>query len=486
MRDSERSQAPRILISDEDFYTDDTWGMLAGVLAAEYGLSPDRWQEIVLRDWFARRGNTWAHTTCGLSVPRQNGKNALLEIRELFGLIGRGERILHTAHELRTARNAFSRLLGFFGQKANDPGAKYPELNALVENVRMVNGQEAVYLKNGGSVVVAARSKGGGRGLTVDTLVLDEAQELSEESIEALIPMTSASPLADPQWLFTGTPPGPRANGEVFTRVREEALGGKGKRISWHEWSPTAETDPDSRESWAECNPALSSGRLQLSVIEGERARFSDEGFYRERLGSWSTLSAGTLIPAEVWQAAADETSLATEDVAVAVDVAPDRGTASVALAGRNAQGRWHVELEETRSGTGWLVPYLVRLVTANPQIRAVVIDAASPAAPLIDDLAKEKVKVTVTQARDMANACGAFYDGVMEGWVAHIDQPQLTFALANARKRQLGDSWAWNRRSATSDITPLVACTLALWGARASEVKRPQRRAGKAVFTGV
>jgi hypothetical protein len=95
-----------------------------------------------------------------------------------------------------------------------------------------------------------------------------------------------------------------------------------------------------------------------------------------------------------------------------------------------------------------------------------------------VDDLAKLRVKVTLTNAPDMAAACGQFYDGVYEGWLRHIDQPQLNVALSVARKRNLGDAWAWNRKSASSDITPLVACTLALWGAQSSTVKKPGRKA--------
>lgn len=478
-----RSQAPRLLVAPGEY--DDSWAELAGSLASSYGLTPDQWQEIVLHDWLARKGKAWASTTCGLSVPRQNGKNALLEIRELFGIVGRGEKILHTAHELRTARKAFSRLMHFFGEKANDPGARFPELNALVDKVRLVNGQEAIYLKNGGSVEVVARSKGSGRGFTVDTLVIDEAQELADEDIEALLSTTSAAPLADPQWIFTGTPPGPRSEGEGFTRIRDEALGANPGRVCWHEWSAEPHADLDDRRVWSAVNPGLSSGRMSLAVFEGERARFSDEGFGRERLGQWSVAVGTSVIPKDAWDLAADEQSLAVGDKAIAIDVSPDRSTSSVALAGRRDDGLWHFEIDETRHGVDWLAPYVLRLLTLNPDLRAVVIDARSPAAAIVDEFTREGIKVTVTQTKDMADACGQFYDAVVAGHVRHLDQPQLNFALANARKRALGDSWAWNRKSTASDITGLVACTLALWGARASSVKRPQRRSGKAVFTG-
>lgn len=235
-------RAPRSVSNDVDD---------AVFLSSRYGLSPDDWQEDILETWLGRKSNgRWSAATCGLAVPRQNGKNALIEIRELFGMVGRGEKILHTAHEIKTARKAFRRLQFFFGTQRNDPAAKYPELNALVEDVRNVNGQEAIYLKNGGSVEVVARSKNSGRGFTVDILVMDEAQEMSEEDLEALMPTTSAAPKGDPQWIFTGTPPGPTANGEIFTRVRSEALAGRSKRLAWHEWSPPPAAEIDDRGVW--------------------------------------------------------------------------------------------------------------------------------------------------------------------------------------------------------------------------------------------
>ncbi len=58
-----------------------------------------------------------------------------------------------------------------------------------------------------------------------------------------------------------------------------------------------------------------------------------------------------------------------------------------------------------------------------------------------------------------------------------HTDQPQLNVALSVARKRPLAGAWAWNRKDETSEITPIVAVTLALWGAQKDDVERPTRR---------
>lgn len=76
-----------------------------------------------------------------------------------------------------------------------------------------------------------------------------------------------------------------------------------------------------------------------------------------------------------------------------------------------------------------------------------------------------------------MAIACGKFFDAVMESKLRHTDQPQLNVALSVARKRPLAGAWAWNRKDAGSDITPIVSATLALWGAQKDDVARPWRR---------
>ena len=72
-----------------------------------------------------------------------------------------------------------------------------------------------------------------------------------------------------------------------------------------------------------------------------------------------------------------------------------------------------------------------------------------------------------------MAVASGQFFDAVMGEQMVHTNQPQMNVALSVARKRPLAGGWAWNRKDATSDITPVVAATLALWGARRDNVTR-------------
>jgi hypothetical protein len=143
----------------------------------------------------------------------------------------------------------------------------------------------------------------------------------------------------------------------------------------------------------------------------------------------------------------------------------------------------WSVELDEQKRSVEWVSAWVKARAEKN-RLHAVVVDEMTG---LVEErkgrnyLVGTDVVVTLAAAegRDMAIACGQFFDGVMEPVpkLRHTDQPQLNVALSVARKRPLAGAWAWNRKDAESDITPIVSATLALWGAQKDDVERPTRR---------
>lgn len=443
-----------------------TYGDIAGRLTGAYGLTPDPWQQLVLDDWLGESGGRWSSLTCGLAVPRQNGKNGLIEMREVFGMVGLGERILHTAHEVKTAQKAFKRLKHFFGSQVRDPGARFPELNRRVVEIRSVNGQEAIVLDNGGSVEIVARSKSSGRGFTVDVLVLDEAQELDDDALEALMPTTSAAPLGNPQWVYTGTPPGPNARGEVFSRVRSDALSGSSARLSWHEWSAEPGVDLDDRSVWRVTNPALATGRLQMPVLEGERARYSDDGFARERLGVWPAASAvGGALSEVAWAGLADPDAPRGDSVVFGVDVDGDR-SAWVAVAWRRADGAAQVMLADRERPDDPRPLPAFRLVEECARLASKHGGVVVPPRAFEDEFERAGVPIEPMKQGDFTAACGAFADAVNAGQIRHGNQPALNEAVKAARWRSAGTSGerAFQLKD-SPEVGPLAAATRALHG---------------------
>jgi hypothetical protein len=165
----------------------------------------------------------------------------------------------------------------------------------------------------------------------------------------------------------------------------------------------------------------------------------------------------------------------ATAPVALSIDMTPERSHAAICAAIR-WRGGVHVTVVDHRPGTGWIVERAKELHGKwNP--RCWVVDPASPAASLIAMLEDAEeglgVEVVKPKAREMAAACGQFYDAVTTQSLTHFDDAPLASALAGAQKRDLGDAWAWARRTVGVDISPLVAATEAAWGLSA-EVEEP------------
>jgi phage terminase large subunit-like protein len=446
-------------------------------LADSYGLTLDPWQENVLEGAMGERvDGTWSAKQVGVSVPRQNGKGAVIEARELAGLLLFGEQMMiHSAHEIRTSQVGFQRIKAYFDN--------YDDLRRKVSSIGSAVAREYIRLRSGQELKFVTRSKSAIRGFSADCLLLDEGQILNDQSWEAILYTVSARP--NHQIWLLGTPPPDLTDGVVFDRFRNRGLEGKDHRSAWFEWSAPPGCDMDDPNTWAISNPALG-GRVSYENVIAERSVASDEGFARERLGMWSEVSSQRVISADSWSVCADSNLKdAGGVVSVAFDVSPDRSTATIASASFTVDGLPYVDVVESRRGEpDWGVQRFVDLVEHH-DVRAVVVDGASAAFSLADPLRQRGLTVTVTTARQMAAAFGGFFDAVMDGRLRHLDQPLLNTALASARKRQIGDSgFGWSRKDSESDITPVTAATLALWGLTSGEIaEKPKLRSGKACF---
>jgi hypothetical protein len=111
----------------------------------------------------------------------------------------------------------------------------------------------------------------------------------------------------------------------------------------------------------------------------------------------------------------------------------------------------------------------------------AIVWDKGSQANSFASELTRLRVRnLKGVDTRELVEACGRLYDvvthrdedGRLAPQFAHIGQPELDAAVAGAGERNVLDSWAWQRRISTVDISPLMAVSLALWAASAQKKK--------------
>jgi hypothetical protein len=169
-----------------------------------------------------------------------------------------------------------------------------------------------------------------------------------------------------------------------------------------------------------------------------------------------------------------------TDGVCFALDVTPDRSAACIGTAGQRTDKRRHVEIVDHRRGTGWAAGRALELVTRH-EASALVLDGGSPAASLLPALTELGFEVLhgpppedhrrkgplciVVNSKEHAQACGMFFDAAEQDALRHLGTDELATAAVGAVTRPLGDAWAWSRKSSALDISPLVTCTLALWG---------------------
>ena len=480
------SRTPRVL-SEPVGAVDFDAGLDAIDLASIAGMSVLEWEQDVVRCGMARRADgQWAASEVGLLVARQNGKTAAIEIVELGWMITEpGVHILHTAHEFPTALESMNRLVELI--RAN------PKLENEIANVRIGNGKESIVMKNGSEIRYRTRTKSGGRGFTVDRLVIDEAMIWSPASMAALRPlMTTAE---NPQiWLL-----GSAADADEheycgkWASMRAAALSEKAPtRLLWMEWSapeppaPTGDNMADAAardawrsnpEHWAMANPSMgweiTPGRVLVTedFIEGELESFRGalEKWEIERLscGNWPEDADAhvSLFEPDRWQAMTNLTPTLTGPICLGVERAPKGGRWAVAAAQRTTDGRKHIEVGFfSAAEMGEVVDFVAELVELWDPV-AVVIDSRSPTSPIAPRLVEAGIDPHLASTPQMAAWSGGFLEDATSALLSHTDQPALTNGVHAVTQRTLSQGdFVWAR---TDDgaASPVIAATLALGG---------------------
>ena len=474
------SQTPRIKIEPARVSTDGTG---AALLMREYGFTLDEWQQLIIDAWMGKDANgKYTVISGGLSVPRQNGKNCCLEAREFYGLLINGERILHTAHQVRTAKKAFRRLESMFTDK------RHPEITRAVKKIRYGIGEESIELENGGLIEFTSRSRQAARGYDgISVVVYDEAQELSEDQAEAIMSVLSASITGTRQILYTGTPPYIGCSGTVFRRFREACIKAAGEgnaaNNSWHEWSVYAETVQeikiDDVKTWYETNPALGY-RLTEEFTREEYNTLSADGFSRERLGWWAKPteeSTAYAIDAATWEACkSEENRPDSGKTAYGIKFSVDGSFVVLAAARAPQNGKTRISIiniQPTGAGLVWLAEWLIdRYMKAS----VVVIDGKNGADVLIDKIKgtwRFKDSIIKPTAQNVVTAAGMLVNAVNERALTwYAGQEALNDSAINATKRPIAGGWGFGGQGAEL----IEACSLALWGCRTAK-RDPTKR---------
>lgn len=450
----------------------ESYGEEAIDLYEESGREAMEWQENVVESILAHdEAGTFVHIKFGYAVPRQNGKNEVISMVEVWAL-EKGLKVLHTAHSTDTAGTAYKRLVAIMEDRGY---SDHPEGEQKKAKFNRAFGREAVILPNGGEVTFRTRTKTGGLGTSFDILVIDEAQEYQDEQESALQYVISAAP--NPITIMLGTPPTPSSSGTVFMNYRKDVLSGRKEDCGWCEWSVEKETDVDDRDAWYLANPSLGI-RLQERTIRSEASPEKKVDFNVQRLGYWIQYSQKSVISKAEWKALqADRLPDLTGKLQVGIKYSRDGSSVVMAIGIKLEDGRVFVEAvnrADRREGNGWICNFLRRADYENA-----VIDGAVGRQVLERDMAEARLRSPMMMTTGEAIAAFSMFETAINNrGIVHMDQPAVERSVTNVDHRAIGTSGGFGYRSIKEgvDVTVMEAVAIAYWLAATSKPKRKQR----------
>lgn len=442
-----------------------TLGPEVADLAELANYAPDPEQREGLNDLFGlnKNGKSACFEYCVICA-RQNLKTGELKMAALGWLFITEEKlIVWSAHEFSTTREAHRDMVELID------GCSW--LSRRVKNIYDSSNDKSIHLKSGARLVFKARTHSGGRGLSGNKVILDEAFALKSTHMGSLVPTLSVQP--DPQLVYASS--ACLSNSDVLRGVRDRGRAGVSPRLAYCEFcAPTGGCllDPcdhavgnpgcalDKVENLAAANPLLGRTRangtgLTLEYLQSERQALTPAEFARERLGWHDDPGAAEVFGAGKWEACAGPTPRGAVLQVVGVAVSHDLASAAVVGAGR-VDGRTFVQVLAHGPGVDWVPEHCPRGVR-------VILDPKGPAAAAVPGLKAASVWRKDLASVQVFDAFDDFYTAVVDGVVLHDSDPILTKAANSAVPREVGDRKTWARRKVSSEITAVEAATLAL-----------------------
>lgn len=387
----------------------------------------------------------------GLLIARQNGKTHLARMLILWKLL-QGEKVLAMSSNRNMALDTFQKVAGLFEEHAF--------LKSQVKAIRYANGTEKILLNNGGLYEVAAATRDGARGKTVDFLYVDELREISEEAWTAARPTTRARPNSQ---TFTTSNAGD-AFSTVLNDMRERALDYPPPEFAWYEYSAPQFAKIDDRGAWAKANPAL--GYLfDEGAIAESIATSSTESTRTETLCQWVD-SLASPFPNGSWEAIGDSTiSLNAGAYTVfAFDKSPSGRFASLVGGWIMDDGRIGVSLMQTWENSvgidelkmaadikGWCDKFYPKLVCFDKYATQSIADRLTRSGVLCEDVSGSR----------FYQACGDLLDAIINKRLVHTQQPEMDKQMANVAAKTNDSAWRIVKRKSAGDVSAPIALAM-------------------------
>lgn len=439
-----------------------------------------------------------AYRGVDVTVPRQSGKTSLILPAAVWRAMRRPkQRIVYGAQTGVAAREKWE------DEHLPMLGAAAPLKGKF--RTRKAAGREAILYANGSIHSLLANTEKAGHGKTLDMAALDEYfAQVDYRSDQAVGPAMITRADAQKWRLSTAGTSASVPFNAMRKRGREVLEKGLPTTTAFFDWCGLPGMPRDDPATWRTCMPALCPAPVRgvcrcsrewrhtitEAAVYSELETYAEtpEEFDRAYLNIGrddGDLSRDPNVPTvEEWSLLADPDVAGGDIVALAVDITPSRDHSAIVAVGDTDRGVPRVRILDHGEGVEWLLP---RMLILAERLKPVcwVLDDKSGAGTLILPMERagivrmpadtddrdarkgpQRGQLWVPTVQQIGAACATFADTVRQGGLLHSGQDGMTVAIDGAKTRPLGDgAFAWGRKIASADISPLVAATLALAG---------------------
>lgn len=406
-----------------------------------------------------------AYSTVICRLHRQFGKTVAVLFPQMTtrGLMFPGQSMTYTAQDRNHARAKFEE------DFVNMIRASESLREDRDYTVRLANGSERLaFPRTKSRIVISATSSSSGHSKTLDMPAVDEAWYHADTDVDSgfRVPMITRRQIYPGAQMWIVSAAGVKGRSLYFDAKielgREAVARDSGRGVAFFDWSCPEDWDHHDRRTWWYFLPALGHTITERD-IEAELEEMDEADWLRAYGSQDKEPDEDTRDGMDMgaWARQVDVASAAVDGLVLSADGSPDRAWGSIGVAGWRSDRQLHVELVETRPGTGWVAEELVA-VARRQGIRHVAIDPTSSVGSAIAEAEAAGLEVVSMGPRAHAHAAGSLHDWATEGRLWHRGQAELFEAAEAARRRPLGDAWAWDRRTSEDNLTPFVAVTLA------------------------
>lgn len=448
-----------------------------------------------------REDGTYRFRRVIVLVARQNGKTMLAAVLSAWWIFVDSARhpervppvdfkVVGTAQNLDIARGPWAKVKTWCDpepETVEEAELAIPMLQASTAKVVDAHGQEGIYARSRAHYEM--RAAGNSRGKPAARVLMDELREQKNWVAWNAVSQTTKSFWSGQLWGISnaGDPRsivlkqqrdvGLQLNSEWDRYVEAGISSAEAYANDPHndvslglfEWSAPDGCSIDDVDGILQANPSIGYGAITVEMCISDSRTMPDADYRTEVLCQWVDAQVDSYITVEALEKTHQSPSSIRiqrgERTVWGVDTSQNRSMTFVASAVRTADGRPFVTVRTQRAGMLWLPAYMKELAEESGQWEVAVQSKGAPSMEFVKPLEDAGFTVHCVDGSHVGIATGRYKDRIRDRALITVAQPLVRLAIEGGVTAKYAENDAWSRVKSVTDVAPVVAETVALYG---------------------